>query len=75
MPNPRAWIWTEDRQWAASRLHKNWDGGFLSKKRVLSWELEVRTENSGAGSQHMGAVVLKGAFDGELTISLRDEAV
>lgn len=61
--------WTEDRQWARSKIAKGWtlDG------KYLSWLLEVRTENRGVGSVRLGEIHLIGSVKGELTMSITEE--
>ena len=61
--------WTEDRQWARSRIFKGWtpDG------KQLSWILEVRSPSYGVGSVRLGEIRLTGSVKGELTMSIDEE--
>lgn len=82
MVKNHSWSWHDDRQWASSRLLKQWTSG--QKKwfeappehptvEQLEWRLEVRDEFNGAGSQRMGEIVLKGSMVGDLTIRITEE--
>lgn len=68
--NPVDGSWTEDRQWARSRIFKGWtpDG------KQLAWVLEVRSENR-AGSMRLGEIHLTGSVKGELMIGIDEESV
>jgi hypothetical protein len=63
----RWWSFTEDRQWSRGSLRKNWDD-----TQQLSWFMEVRTEDVGAGSVRMGEMVIRGSMQGELTMSIAE---
>ncbi len=62
---PNGWSWTEDRQWASSRTIKG--GNFSS----YAWELEVRSENYGAGTQRLGTIFFVADAAGDLKMSTR----
>jgi len=69
-----SWSWREDRQWATSRLMKDWSGA-VSPPAVLAWHLEVRTEPENGCSQRLGEIVFTGSMSGTLTARLREEMV
>ena len=70
MPKPKNdWSWGEDQIPATSRRLKHWTG-----ENCLSWFLEVRTEDLGAGTVRLGQVLVKGIGPtGQLTLSILDE--
>lgn len=39
----------------------------------MTWQLEVRTEDLGAGTMRLGELVFTGSADSELTLSILDE--
>ena len=55
----------QDGQPAIGRLLKNW----VDPTR-LSWQLEVRTEEYGVGTQRMGELCLTGMSNSDLTCSI-----
>ena len=61
------WSFTEDRQWSRGALRKNWDDS-----QQLSWYLEVRTEDVGAGTIRMGEMTIRGSMDGTLLMSIAE---
>jgi hypothetical protein len=82
MVKRHSWSWHDDRQWATSRLLKNWTG---ERKKwfeappehptveQLEWQLEVRSEFDGVGSERLGEIFLKGSMVGDLTIKITQE--
>lgn len=65
MPHPE-WTWTEDRQWASSRIREQWD----EPTQRRTWELEVRSENRGVGSLRLGEIYLREHQGTTLTIRI-----
>lgn len=67
-PRP-SWTWTQDRQWASSRLMKNWNS-----TDQLAWVLETRSDEWGRGNtERLGDLHLTGSMNGTLTCRLRLE--
>jgi hypothetical protein len=64
----RWWSFPEDRQWSRGALRKNWD-----TEKQLSWFMEVRTEDIGAGSVRMGEMVIRGSMTGVLNMSIAEQ--
>jgi hypothetical protein len=61
------WSFGEDRQWSRSALRKNW-----GTDKLLSWFMEVRTEDIGAGSIRLGEMIVTGSITGDLTMSIAE---
>lgn len=58
-----SWTWREDRQWSTGRFLKHWNGPkwFADANTTdsrLTFELEVRTEDHGNGSQRLGEMFI-----------------
>jgi hypothetical protein len=60
------WRWHEDRQWSQSWFCKQWRGD------KLHWEMEVRTENLGAGTSRLGELEMNGSHTGILTLAIHE---
>ena len=58
--------WAEDQQQSQSWFCKQWKGD------VLHWEIEVRTENLGAGTARLGELEINGRMPGELTLAIHN---
>jgi len=61
-----SWSWGEDRQWSHSWFSKRWHG------ESLHWEMEVRSEQRGAGTRRLGEIQLNGSHNGTLTLALKE---
>ena len=70
----KSWTWHDDRQWASSRLRKNFGpmGPFSRTPDQMEWGLEVRSEYT-QGSQRMGEITIRGTLDGLLTMRITEE--
>lgn len=62
------WSPREDTQRIPSRCLSTW-----TPDDKFDWRLEVR-EFLGGGDRRLGEVVLRGSFDGTLTLAILDEA-
>jgi len=62
----REWNVTEDADRSHSRLTREWYAG-----PSLNWEMEVRTENLGAGTMRLGELSITGMMTGELKLSIK----
>ena len=65
----KGWTWTEDRQWATSRIIRAvaWDN-------TIHWGLEARSERSLAGSMRLGEMVLVEYADERMTLRILSES-
>jgi hypothetical protein len=57
----------EDAQTSSSRFSKNWDDN-----ERLSWRMDV-VEHCRTGILPFGVLVLRGSFDGRLTLAIEGE--
>ena len=56
--------WSEDQQRSQSWFCKQWKGD------TLHWEMEVRTENLGAGTARLGELEINGKWPREFTLAI-----